>query len=244
MRGLNKWRLRSNLDWRDHAKRRAALEAVRNVKDGYVVGLGSGTTAAFAIEEIGRRIRDEKLRVLGVPTSYQAFMLAVRCRIPITTLVEHPQLDLDIDGADQIDPDLNLIKGRGGGAITKEKVVASAARKLIIVADKTKLTSKLGENQSVSVEVFPFAEPFVSLKIREMGGESILRKRKDNSGPFVTDNGNFILDVDFGVIKNPRELDLKLKMIPGVVETGLFVEMADIAYIGSETSVDMVERKR
>ncbi|HDJ04488.1 MAG TPA: ribose 5-phosphate isomerase A, partial [Candidatus Bathyarchaeota archaeon] len=111
------------MDWREDAKRRAALEAVKHVKDGFVVGLGSGSTAAFAIREIGRRIREENLKVLGVSTSYQSYILAVECGIPITNLGEHPQIDLDIDGADQIDRDLNLIKG-GGGALLREKVVA------------------------------------------------------------------------------------------------------------------------
>jgi len=231
------------MDWRDAAKKMAALEAAKHVKDGFVIGLGSGTTVAFAINEIGRRIREDKLKVSGVPTSYQAFILATECGIPITSLKEHPQLDLDIDGADQIDGELNLIKGKGVGAITREKIVASAAKKMIIIADETKLTQKLGERDPVPLEVLPFAEPIVSLKIKEMGVKPVLRERIDKTGPFITDNGNFILDVNFGPIENPRELDLKLKLIPGLVETGLFIDMADLAYIGSPSAVRKMERK-
>jgi len=229
---------------RDEAKRRAALEAAKHVKDNFIVGLGSGTTVAFAIKEIGRRVREEKLRVLGVPTSYQAFILAAECGIPITTLKEHPRLDLDVDGADQIDGELNLIKGKGGGAIAREKIVAYASKKVVIVADETKLTQKLGEDGPLPVEVLPFAEPLVSLNMKDVGGKAVLRERIDGTGPFITDNGNFILDVHFGPIENPTGLNLALKAIPGVIETGLFIDIADIAYIGSPGGVERKERKR
>lgn len=231
------------MDWKSEAKKRAALEAVKHVQDDSVIGLGSGTTAAFAIKEIGRRVREEKLKVLGVPTSHQAFILATECGIQITTLKEHPRLDLNIDGADQIDTELNLIKGKAGGAITREKTVASAARKFIVIADETKITQRLGRNGPVPVEVLPFAEPLVSLRIGEMGGKPALRGRIDGTGPFVTDNGNFILDVHFGPIKSPKKLDLRLKSIPGLIETGLFVNMADMAYIGSRSGIRRMERK-
>jgi len=230
------------LSWREQVKKNAALQAVKHVRDGFVVGLGSGSTAAYAVEEIGKRVRKEKLQVLGVPTSHQAFMLAVRCGIPITTLDEHPKLDLTIDGADQIDKELNLIKGMGG-ALTKEKIVASAAKQFIVVADETKLAQRLGTNQPVPVEVLPFAVSTVMQRMREMGGKPTLREGKAKIGPVVTDNGNFIVDVDFGPIRAPRELGSQLKMIPGVVETGLFVEMADIVYVGKRKTVERLERK-
>ena len=230
------------MDWREDAKRRAALEAVKHVKDGFVVGLGSGSTAAFAIREIGRRIREENLKVLGISTSYQSYILAVECGIPITNLGEHPQIDLDIDGADQIDRDLNLIKG-GGGALLREKVVASAAKEVIIVADETKLSRRLGENRVIPLEVLPFAVPVVMLKIKKIGGHPRLRE-KNTGGPYITDNGNFILDVDFGPIDDPEELDRKLKSIPGVVETGLFIGMTDMAYIGTPNNVRVIQRTR
>jgi len=230
------------MSWREDAKKRAALEAARNVEDGFVIGLGSGSTVSYAISEIGRRIREENLKVLAVPTSYKTLLLAVKCGIPLTTLNEHPQLDLDIDGADQIDEELNLIKGRGG-ALTREKIVASASKTLIIVADKSKLTKSLGKDQLIPIEVLPFALPLVTNKIKKMGGKPNLRERKDGSGPYVTDNGNFILDVDFGVIQEPITLEANLKKIPGVIETGLFIGMAEKAYIGTEETVKILRKQ-
>ncbi|MFQ6080208.1 MAG: ribose-5-phosphate isomerase RpiA [Candidatus Bathyarchaeia archaeon] len=230
------------MDWREEAKKRAALEAVKRLKDGFTLGLGSGSTAAYAIREIGRKIQQEDLRILGIPTSYQAFLLAVDCGIPLTTLNEHPELDLTVDGADQIDKALNLIKGMGG-ALTREKIVASASKQLVIVADETKLVEKLGTNLPVPVEVLPFALPTFMSKVREMGGRPVLREGRGKVGPVVTDNGNFIVDVDFGLINAPKELNSRLRLIPGVVETGLFIEMANIVYVGKPTSVEKLERK-
>ena len=230
------------MGWREEAKKKASLEAVKHIKDGFTIGLGSGSTVAYAIQEIGKRIQQRKLRILGVPTSHQAMMLAVHCGIPITTLNEHPQLNLTIDGADQIDRQLNLIKGMGG-ALTREKIVASATKQFVIVADETKLTEKLGANCAVPVEVLPFALPTVMLKMQEKGGKPVLREAKGKVGPVVTDNGNFIVDVAFGPINAPKELDSKLKSIPGVIETGLFVEMADVVYVGTPTTVERLERK-
>ena len=230
------------MSWREQAKKNAALEAVKHVRDGLVVGLGSGSTAAYAVEEMGKRVQEKKLQILGVPTSHQAFMLAVRCGIPTTTLDEHPRLDLTIDGADQIDKELNLIKGMGG-ALTREKIVASAAKQFIVVADETKLTQRLGTNQPVPVEVLPFAVSAVMQRMREMGGKPTLREGKAKIGPAVTDNGNFIVDVDFGPIKAPKELSSQLKMIPGAIETGLFVEMAHVVYVGKLKTVERLERK-
>ncbi|PIX32133.1 ribose 5-phosphate isomerase A [Candidatus Bathyarchaeota archaeon CG_4_8_14_3_um_filter_42_8] len=218
-------------------KKNAALEAVKHVKDGFIVGLGSGSTAAYAIEEIGKRIKHEALRVLGVPTSYQALLLAVKHRIQITTLEEHPTLDLTIDGADQIDEELNLIKGMGG-ALAREKIVAFASKKLVIVADESKKVKVLGENNHpVPIEVLPFATPIVMRKIGEIGGKPILREGTKKVGPVITDNGNVIIDVDFGIIHNPAELERKLKF-PGVVETGLFVKMANVVYLGKHSGVE------
>ncbi len=231
------------MGWREEAKKKASLEAVKHIKDGFTIGLGSGSTAAYAIQEIGKRIQQRKLRILGVPTSHQTMMLAVHCGIPITTLNEHPQLDLTIDGADQIDRKLNLIKGMGG-ALTKEKIVASATKQFVIVADETKLTEKLGANCAVPVEVLPFALPTVMLKMQEKGGKPVLREAKGKVGPVVTDNGNFIVDVAFGPINTPKELDSKLKSIPGIIETGLFVQMADIVYVGTRVgTVQKLESK-
>ena len=225
-------------DWIEKEKKNAALEAVKHVKDGFMVGLGSGSTAAYAIEKIGNRIKLEKLRVLGVPTSYQALLLAVKHRIQITTLEEHPTLDLTIDGADQIDEKLNLIKGMGG-ALAREKIVASASKELVIVADESKKVKTLGENNHpLPIEVLPLATPILMRKIREIGGKPILREGTKKVGPVITDNGNVIIDVDFGLIHNPAELERRLKGLPGVVETGLFVKMANVVYLGKHSGVE------
>jgi ribose 5-phosphate isomerase A len=230
------------LSWKEEAKRKAALRAVKHINDGFIVGLGSGSTIAYAFQEIGKRIKNEGLGIHGVPTSYQAFMLATRYGIPVTTLDEHPKLDLAIDGTDQIDEKLNLIKGMGG-ALLREKIVAAAAKQFIIVADESKMTDCLGKNQQVPMEVLPFAFATVTPKIREMKGNPFLREGTNKVGPVITDNGNFIVDADFGLIKNPKELEYKLKSIPGIIETGLFIGMADIAYIGTSTSVEIFKRK-
>jgi len=235
--------LKPKKDWVERVKKNAALEAVKHIKENFVVGLGSGSTAAYAIKEIGIRIKREGLKVLGVPTSYQAFTLAVKHGIQITTLEEHSRLDLTIDGADQIDKRLNLIKGMGG-ALTREKIVANASKKLIIIADERKKVKFLGENDHpVPIEVIPFAAKPVMLKLKEMGGSPMLREGKGKVGPVITDNGNVIIDTKFGLIHNPAELEFKLKNIPGVVETGLFVKMADIVYLGEASTVKKIERK-
>lgn len=232
---------RSRADWTEDAKIRAALEAVKHVKNGYVIGLGSGTTASYALKEIGKIIRQKNWKVLGVPTSHQAFLLAVDCGIPVTSLNEHPRLDLTIDGVDEVDQDLNMIKGMGG-ALTREKVVASASKQNVIVADETKLVKKLGVNHPVPVEVLPFALSTVESRIRKLGGKPILRVGEGKVGPVITDNGNFILDVWVKPIDEPKELDLNLKSIAGVVETGLFVGLAHVLYVGARSTIRKISR--
>ena len=230
-------------DWIEKEKKNAALEAVKHVKDGFIVGLGSGSTAAYAIEEIGNRIKHEKIHVLGVPTSYQALILAIKHKIPITTLEEHSILDLAIDGADQIDSELNLIKGMGG-ALAREKIVASASKKLVIVADESKKVKVLGEgNHPVPIEALLFAAPLVMRKIKEIGGKPIIREGTNKVGPVITDNGNVIIDAFLGLIHKPTEVEQKLRSLPGVVETGLFTKMTHIAYIGRYPNVEKLVQK-
>jgi len=230
-------------DWIEKAKKNAACAAVKHVKNGFIIGLGSGSTASYAIEEIGNKIKHEKLHILGVPTSHQAFTLAVKRGIPITSLEEHPILDLTIDGADQIDKELNLIKGMGG-ALTREKIVAVASKKLVIVADENKKVDVLGENNHpVPIEVLPVAAPIVMRKIKEIGGKPILREGKGKVGPIITDNGNIIIDAHFGLIRKPAELERALKSLTGIVETGLFVRRADPAYLGKSSGVETIARK-
>jgi ribose 5-phosphate isomerase A len=227
----------------EEAKRNAALEAVKHVKEGFIVGLGSGSTAAYAIEALGERIRRERLSVLGVPTSYQAFLLAVKHGIAVTTLEEHPTINLTIDGADQIVANLNLIKGMGG-ALAREKIVASASKQNVIIADESKRVKVLGENgHPVPVEVLPFAISLAKRKIEEIGGKPVLREGKGKVGPVITDNGNMIMDAVFGLVEKPAALEERLKMVPGVVETGLFVGLADMAYIGTSSAVEKIVKR-
>jgi len=221
-------------------KQKAADEAVKHVKNGFTVGLGSGSTAALAIQAIGEKNKREKLNILAVPTSYQAFLLAAKHGIPVTTLEEHPVIDVTIDGADQIDPKRNLIKGMGA-ALAREKIVASASKQNIIIADETKRVKVLGENNHpVPVEVLPFAIAVVKRGIEALGGKAVLREGKGKVGPVITDNGNAVLDAVFGEIPNASALEAKLKMIPGVVETGLFVNLATTAYIGTSANVEKI----
>ncbi len=236
--------MKVNLDPIQAAKQKAALEAVKHVKDGFVVGLGSGSTAAFAIEALGERIKKENLHIMGIPTSYQAFLLAIECGIPITTLDEHPEINVTIDGADQVTPELNLIKGMGA-AMAREKIVAAASKLNVIIADQNKKVKLLGENnQVVPIEVLPFAISLAKRKLVAIGGKPTVREGKGKLGPVITDNGNAILDTYFGEIKDPAELAVKVKMIPGVVETGFFIGLTDIVYFGLSSGVEKIEELR
>ena len=230
------------MSWVQEAKRKAALEAMREVRDGSIVGLGSGSTAAYAIQAIGESIRSGSLQdVLGVPTSYQAAYIAVRSGLPLTTLDENPRLDVAIDGADQVDGSLNLIKG-GGGALTKEKVVASAADRYLVVVDEGKITETLGEGHVVPLEVLPFASAFVLKRLKEHAHGARLRVGSGKVGPVLTENGNFLVDADFGPIEDEEELEAWMKEIPGVVETGLFLGLADVVYVGAREGVRRMVR--
>ena len=232
------------LTWVEDAKRRAAEEAVKHVEDGQVIGLGSGSTAAYAIRLLGEKLRGGELRdILGIPTSLQAASEAVEAGIPLTTLEEHPIVDVSIDGADQLDARLNLIKG-GGGALLREKIVASCSKLYIIVADERKLARRLGENCPIPLEVHPMAVKPITMRLEELGARASLRMARGKVGPVVTDNGNLIIDADFGPVENPEELDGRLRMIPGVLETGLFLGYADLAYIGTRSGLRRLEGQR
>ena len=210
-------------------KKAAGKAAANLVTDGMVIGLGTGSTTAYTIEELGKRVADG-LDILAVVTSYQSEMLSIDAKIPITTLAEHPVLDIAIDGADQIDSNLNAIKG-GGAAHTREKVVAKSAKRFVVVADESKLTEKL--DCTVPLEVLPYAKNLVMQKVAELGAKPILRLAVRKDGPVITDNGNFIIDADFGVIDDPAELELKLSICSGIVEHGIFTNVDDV-YIGKK----------
>jgi ribose 5-phosphate isomerase A len=234
--------LKTKADLIQEAKKNAAFEAIKHVKNDSIIGLGSGTTVAFAIEALGTRVKNEKLKIMGIPSSYQAFQLAVQHGIQITTLDEHPIIDITIDGADQVTPELYLIKGMGA-ALLREKIVAAASKYNIIIVDESKRVNILGENnQAVPIEVLPFALQLVKNKITSLGGVPIVREGQGKLGPIITDNGNVIVDANFGVIQNPQELSVKVAMIPGVVETGFFIDLTDIVYIATENKIEKIQK--
>ncbi len=221
-----------NLSWVEGAKRKAVLKALQPIKNGWIIGIGSGSTTAYAVAELGRLSRARRLEVSIVPTSHQIENLAQSYGLKILSMNEAPTIDYAIDGADQVQlPSLNLIKG-GGGSLLREKVVDSAARKLAIVVDETKLSKHLGGKQPIPLEVLPFAHKSIQIQVTRMGGRAKLREGAGKVGPIVTDNGNFILDADFGRILNPAQLQRKLKAIPGLIETGLFLTLTDLVYVG------------
>ena len=230
------------MSWADGAKRRAAEAAAAHVRSGSVIGLGSGSTASHLIRIIGSLMEAGELSdVQAVPTSYQASAEAAQAGIPLTTLDEHPELDLAIDGADQIDGGLEAIKG-GGGALLREKIVASASSEYIIIADERKLTRSLGDGCPIPLEVLPFSLGAVLRKVEALGSAAAVRSGKGKLGPVVTDNGNFVVDADFGALSDPRRIDAELRAIPGVLETGLFLGYADTAYIGTPDAVRRLRR--
>lgn len=230
------------MSWTNAAKKRAAERAVSHVESGMVIGLGSGSTAAQAIGLVGGLLREGKIKdVLGVPTSYQASREAVKAGVPLTTLDEHPVLNLGIDGADQITRHLDAIKG-GGGALLREKVVAAACEQYILIADSTKLSDQLGVGQSLPIEVLPFALTPVQRSLEGLGAMTKIRMGSGKLGPVVTDNGNQIIDAGFGPIKDPKALENQLVSIPGILGTGLFLGYADIAYLGTEEGVQVLKK--
>jgi len=206
----------------------AGRAAARLVRDGDVVGLGTGSTAYFAVIALGERVK-AGLKIIGIPTSVQTADLAGSVGIPLTTLDEHPEIDITIDGADEIDPQLRLIKG-GGGALLREKVVASASKKMVVVADSGKMVPVLGKFP-LPVEIVSFARTVVAKKIESLGASVKLRLRPDGS-PYLTDNCNQILDCCFREIEDPAALALALSNIPGIIEHGLFIGLASVALVG------------
>jgi ribose 5-phosphate isomerase A len=220
------------LSWVEDAKRKAVLKALQPIKNGWVVGVGSGTTTAYAVAELARLARGRRLEISVVPTSHQIENLAHAHRLRTLTMNEAYVVDYAIDGADQVERrSLHLIKG-GGGALLREKIVDAAAQQLAIVVDETKLSRTLGGKQLVPLEVLPFAHKYVQAQIARMGSRAKLREGTGKVGPVVTDNGNFVLDADFGKIEKPHLLEKRLKTMPGLLETGLFLGMADFVYVG------------
>ena len=211
----------------DLEKEAAARASLRFVKDGQVVGLGTGSTATHFIKLLGNEV-EKGLRIRGIPTSDRSRELALSLGIPLITLDDCQEIDVTVDGADEVDPQLRLIKG-GGGALLREKIVASATRQMIVVADRSKQVPRLGKFP-LPVEVIRFAQALVSKRIRALGAEVQLRRNPDGS-PFITDENNHILDCRFGEMGDPDGLARELSWMPGVVEHGLFIGMASLALL-------------
>ncbi len=219
----------------------AGRRAAEYIETGMVVGLGTGSTAKFAIRAIGERVA-AGLEVKAIPTSEASAQLAGELGITLTTLEDDPAVDLTIDGADEVDPDLDLIKGLGG-ALLREKIVASATAQQVIIIDPSKLVEKLGTQAPLPIEVVPFSWSLVSSRLNERGIEPTLRMQQAEQ-PFVTDNGNYIIDGRFSEgIDDPQATDIWLNTLPGVVENGLFVAMTHLVVIGEAGGTSRVIEK-
>jgi ribose 5-phosphate isomerase A len=220
-------------------KKAAGIYAASLVKNGDKVGLGTGSTVAYTIQELGRRVHEEKLNVIGVVTSYQSEAIAIAAGVSLTTLSAAPQLDIAIDGADQFDEQLNAIKG-GGAAHTREKIVAMSAKKFIVVSDPSKKAKVL--SAVVPIEVMPFGKELVIASLKKMGGVPTLRTAVKKDGPVISDNGNFIVDCDFGEILDVKGLAAAISQIPGVVEHGIFMNVDEVIIGKADGTVEIIRK--
>jgi ribose 5-phosphate isomerase A len=223
----------------DEEKRLVGQAAADEVRSGMALGLGSGSTVYFFLEELGRRVK-AGLDVVGIPTSERTARLALEFGIPLATFDERQELDLDVDGADEVDPRLNLIKGHGG-ALLREKIIALAARRRVIVVDGTKLSDALGTNMTLPVEIVSFACALSQRGLTGLGAKPVLR-RTEAGQPFVTDNGNWILDCRFAPMADPARLEAAINAVPGVMENGLFTGLADEVLVARAGSVERLVR--
>ena len=220
-------------DLQDRMKQAVAIAAVEQIRDGMVLGLGSGSTAALMIQELGARLQRGELRdIVGVTTSFQGEVLAAELGIPLRSLNAIDRIDLAIDGADEVDPSFQLIKG-GGACHVQEKLVARRAERFVVVVDATKLVERLNLGFLLPVEVLPGAWRQVRGQLADLGGDAQLRMAVRKAGPVVTDQGNLVLDVKFsGGIEDPRSLEKEINNLPGVLENGLFVDITDQVLVG------------
>ena len=221
----------------DESKRQAAERSMLYVQDGMRVGLGTGTTSKFVLELLGERVQSG-LKILGVPTSHGARELARKCGIPLATFAEVDELDIAIDGADEVGPGLSLIKG-GGGALLHEKVVASAAKQFIVVVGEGKVVPVLG-TFPLPVEVISFAGPLMEKRLAKLDANPVLRMTGDT--PYITDEGNWIFDCHFGSIPDPERTAAQLRAMVGVVEHGLFLNMATRVIVADGQGISVLER--
>jgi len=213
-------------------KQQVGKAAADLVKSGMIVGLGTGSTTAFMIQYVGERLQKGDLQnIQGIPTSFQSCVLAKQYGIPLTTLDAVDRIDIAIDGADEVDPHKNLIKG-GGAAHTQEKIIDYLADQFVVVIDSGKLVDRLGSTFAVPVEVLPMAMTPVMRAIEKLGGKPTLRMGVKKAGPVITDQGNMVIDVKFDKIEQPAELEKTLNNIPGVLENGLFIGVTDLILVG------------
>lgn len=223
----------------DVLKEDVGKRATELVEDGFVVGLGTGSTTHYFIKHLGERVKNEDLDILGIPTSFQSLILAKEAGIEITTLNEH-DVDLAVDGADEVDSSLDLIKG-GGAAHTLEKLVDSSADKFVVIVDESKIVSHLGDFP-VPIEIIPESLRLVKNAVIGLGGSPELRMGVNKDGPVITDNGNFVLDAKFDRIDNSYELEIELNTIPGVVENGIFSGITDKVIVGFDTGIEIISK--
>ena len=220
-------------------KRLAAEKSVEYVKNGMILGLGTGSTAEYAIRKLGKLVKNG-LEIKGIPTSMHTKRVAKECNIPLTKLEENPKIDLTIDGADEVDSDLNLIKG-GGGALTREKIIAYHSKKEIIVVDDSKIVKALGIDFPLPGEILKYGWTSTKKALEEFGCNVELRKIMNE--PFITDNSNYILDCEFERIDEPEQLEKDINNIPGVVENGLFIGLVDEVIVGSKQGILTLEKE-
>ena len=219
-------------------KKLAAEKAVDYVEKGMILGLGTGSTVEYTLRKLGKMAKNG-LDIKGIPTSLHTKKIATRENIPLTTIEEHPEIDLTIDGADEVDSELNLIKG-GGGALTREKIIAYHSKREIIVIDETKIVKALGIDCPLPVEVVKYGWMSTKNKLQEFGCNIELRKIMNN--PYITDNSNYILDCEFERIEDPEKLEVDINNIPGVVENGLFIGLVDDVIVGSKQGIKTLGR--
>ena len=221
----------------EHLKKIAAEKATEEIREAMVVGLGTGSTVYYALLKIGEMVRDG-LNIIGIPTSSSTEKIATEQGIPLSTVAAHPIIELTIDGADEVDAHLNLIKG-GGAALVREKIIANASRRILIVVDESKVSRVLGTSFALPVEIVQFGWEATKRVVDQICGQSELRGGIQK--PLITDNGNYILDCHFNEIPEPEKVELQLNNIPGVVENGIFVNRADKIIIGTPSGIRYLE---
>lgn len=224
----------------DLLKQDVGKQASQLIEDGQVVGLGTGSTTVHFIKFLAQRVQDEQLDILGIPTSFQSLILARDLGIEVTSIDEH-DIDIAVDGADEVNSTLDLIKG-GGAAHTKEKIIDTSADKFVVIVDESKMVEKLGAFP-LPIEIIPESLRLVKNALLDMNVDSQLRMGIKKDGPVITDNGNFILDANFNVIENPSQLEVDLNSIPGVVENGIFSDVVDKVIVGKESGIEVINKE-